>query len=220
MTNSTFPFHIIIETLKKTFYNDVPVVTKIAQYKRNNPFLVLVSTLLSLRTKDETTELVMNKLIKQARTPDAIIKIPINKLQKILYPVGFYRKKAIILKYVSHLLLRKYNGKVPDSLDELLTIKGVGRKTANLVITEAYHKPGICVDTHVHRISNRIGIVSTKNPHETEKELRNVLPRKYWRIYNRLFVKFGQTICKPISPMCNRCNLAYLCKRIGVTQHR
>ncbi len=220
MTGSAFPFHTLIETLKKTFKNSVPIVTKISQTERNNPFLVLIGTLLSLRTKDETTELVLKKLIKQARTPDEIIKIPITRLQKILYPVGFYRKKSKILKYVSHLLLKKYDGKVPDSLEKLLTIKGVGRKTANLVITEAFNKPGICVDTHVHRISNRMGIVSTKNPHETEQELLRILPKQYWIIYNRLLVKFGQTVCKPISPLCSTCPVTHLCKHTNITSHR
>jgi endonuclease-3 len=124
------------------------------------------------------------------------------------------------LRDVSGIIIEKYGGHVPDSIDELLTIKGVGRKTANLVITEGFGKPGICVDTHVHRISNRLGIVSTKNPHETEESLREILPKRYWIMYNTLLVTFGKRICKPISPLCNTCPLSHICKKVGVSKHR
>jgi len=197
-----------------------PSVTKISQHENNDPFLVLMGTLLSLRTKDEITELVMDRLIKKARTPHEILTMPLEKLQKILYPVGFYRNKAKTLKNVSQTILTKYNGRVPDSLDELLTIKGVGRKTANLVITEAFNKPGICVDTHVHRISNRMGIVTTKTPDKTEEVLRTILPQRFWKVYNRLLVIFGQKICKPISPLCTKCPVASLCIHRGITHYR
>ena len=219
-SESPFPFKEMVETLQNTFKNEVPAVTKISQRENGNPFLILVGTLLSLRTKDETTEKAMERLTKEAKTPEDILIIPIERLQELIYPVGFYRNKSVTLKEVSNIIIDNYNGKVPDSIDELLKIKGIGRKTANLVITEGYGKPGICVDTHVHRISNRLGIVKTKNPHETEASLREVLPKKYWIIYNTLLVTFGKNICNPVSPRCSICPIAHLCRQIGVAKHR
>ena len=210
----------MIKTLKTFLKDDIPVVTRISKSEEGSPFLVLISTLLSLRTKDETTDKAMDRLIKKVQTPEDILDLPTEELEKIIYPVGFYRNKAKILKNVSRIILERYGGKVPDSLDELLTINGVGRKTANLVVTEAYGKPGICVDTHVHRISNRLGIVSTKNPHNTEEELRKVLPQKYWIIYNTLLVAFGRRTCQPVSPRCSYCPISHICKQIGVIRHR
>jgi len=215
-----FPFDEMIKTLKTFLKDDIPVVTRISKSEEGSPFLVLISTLLSLRTKDETTDKAMDRLIKKVQTPEDILDLPTEELEKIIYPVGFYRNKAKILKNVSRIILERYGGKVPDSLDELLTINGVGRKTANLVVTEAYGKPGICVDTHVHRISNRLGIVSTKNPHNTEEELRKVLPQKYWIIYNTLLVAFGRRTCHPVSPRCSHCPISHICKQIGVIRHR
>jgi len=215
-----FPFQEMMETLQTLFPNDVPAITKISQKEQNDPYLVLIGTLLSLRTKDETTEIAMEKLTKRAKTPQELLKIPEVELQKIIYPVGFYRNKSRTLRDVSEIIIDKYGGQVPDSIDELLTIKGVGRKTANLVITEGFGKPGICVDTHVHRISNRLGIVSTRNPHETEESLRKVLPGQYWIIYNTLLVTFGKRVCKPISPLCSTCELSWTCKKITVDRHR
>jgi len=215
-----FPFDEMVGTLKAYLKDAVPVVTRISQSEEGSPFLILISTLLSLRTKDETTEKAMDQLTKRVQTPEDILGLSDGELEKIIYPVGFYRNKTKTLKNVSRILLQKYGGRVPDSLDELLSIKGVGRKTANLVITEAYGKPGICVDTHVHRISNRLGIVSTKNPHSTEEELRKILPKKYWIIYNTLLVAFGRKICHPISPRCSHCSIIHLCKQIGVIKHR
>lgn len=219
-TMKDFSFDEMICTLKMYLKDEVPVVSRISENENRNPFLVLVSTLLSLRTKDETTDKAMAQLTRKARTPEDILRLSDEELETIIYPVGFYRNKSRILKHVSRIILEKYGGKVPDSLDELLTIKGVGRKTANLVITEAYGKPGICVDTHVHRISNRLGIVSTKNPHETEEQLRRVLPKKYWLTYNALLVAFGRKICHPISPRCSHCPLSHICKQIGVIRRR
>lgn len=210
----------MMKTLQTLFSDDVPAITKISQQEKNDPYLVLIGTLLSLRTKDETTEKAMEKLIKRAKTPQELLKIPEEELQKLIYPVGFFRIKSRTLRDVSEIIINKYGGQVPDSIDELLTIKGIGRKTANLVITEGFGKPGICVDTHVHRISNRLGVVSTKNPHETEESLRRVLPKQYWIIYNTLLVTFGKRICKPISPLCSTCSLSQICKNIGVGLHR
>jgi endonuclease III len=215
-----FPFQKMIETLQTLFTDDVPAITKISQKEKSDPYLVLIGTLLSLRTKDEMTEKAMEKLTKKAKTPQELLRIPEEELQGLIYPVGFYRIKARTLRDVSGIIIDKYDGQVPDSIDELLTIKGVGRKTANLVITESFGKPGICVDTHVHRISNRLGIVSTKNPHETEESLRKVLPKQYWIIYNALLVTFGKRVCKPMSPLCNNCELSRICKKAGVGKHR
>jgi endonuclease III len=210
----------MMEILQALFLDDVPVITRISQNEKSDPYLVLIGTLLSLRTKDETTEIAMEKLTKKAKTPQELLKIPEEELQNIIYPVGFYRNKARTLRDVSEIIINKYGGQVPDSIDELLTLKGVGRKTANLVITEGFGKPGICVDTHVHRISNRMGIVATKNPHETEESLRRVLPQQYWIIYNTLLVTFGKRICKPISPLCSTCSLSRICKKAGVGKYR
>jgi endonuclease III len=215
-----FPFREMMDILKEYLKDDVPVVTRISRDKEADPFLILVGTLLSLRTKDETTEKVMSELVKRVRTPQEMLAVPENELERILYPVGFYRNKARTLREVSWLLLSEYKGKVPDSIEELLKIKGVGRKTANLVITEAFHKPGICVDTHVHRISNRLGIVQTGNPNQTEDALRLILPTKYWIIYNTYLVSFGKRTCQPLSPLCSTCPTSHLCKKVGVTHHR
>ncbi len=202
-----FPFSKMIKILQERFSDDAPIITRISRKEKRDPYLVLVGTLLSLRTKDETTEKAMARLTKKARTPYELLNIPEEELQRLIYPVGFYRNKSQTLRDVSRTIIDKYEGRVPASIDELLTLKGVGRKTANLVVTEGFGKPGICVDTHVHRISNRLGIVSTKNPHDTEASLRQVLPVKYWIIYNALLVTFGKHICKPISPLCNSCVL-------------
>jgi len=210
----------MIKTLQALFPDDVPSVTKISQQEKSDPYLVLIGTLLSLRTKDEVTEKAMKRLTKNAKTPQALLNIHEEELQKLIYPVGFYRNKSRTLRDVSEIIIRKYGGRVPDSIDELLTIKGIGRKTANLVITEGFGKPGICVDTHVHRISNRLGIVSTKNPHKTEMSLRKILPKQYWIRYNTLLVTFGKRVCKPISPLCTTCLLSKICKKVGVGTHR
>lgn len=215
-----FPFHNMVKLLKAFLGGTVPVVTKIARSGRRDPFLVLVGTLLSLRTKDEVTEEVMGRLFIRATTPQEILAIPAEDLECVIYPVGFYRNKARTLREVSRIILENYQGRVPDTIEELLSIRGVGRKTANLVVAEGYGKPGICVDTHVHRISNRMGIVTTKHPHETEMVLREILPKRYWIIYNTLLVTFGKTVCKPLSPLCTRCPLSQLCKRIGVDRYR
>src|SRR5208282_2701375 len=176
----------------------VPIVTEVAE--SNDPFLVLASTLLSLRTKDATTAAASKRLFKLARTPKDILRLSTRAIEKAIYPVSFYRVKTRTLKTVSRDILGRFGGRVPDSIDELLTLKGVGRKTANLVVTLAFGKPGICVDVHVHRISNRLGYVKTKTPEETEMALRKKLPRKYWVTFNDLLVTYGQNLCTPVSP--------------------
>jgi endonuclease III len=199
---------------------NAPVVTFIALQTRD-PYRVLVSCLLSLRTKDQTTGPASQRLFALADTPEATLGLTARQIEKAIYPVGFYRTKARTILELSRTLVERYGGKVPDDLDELLKLKGVGRKTANLVLTQGFTKPAICVDTHVHRISNRWGYVRTKTPHDTEQALRAKLPRRYWMGYNDLLVAFGQTICQPVSPLCDsRCPVRDHCPRIGVTHHR
>lgn len=196
-----------------------PVITLLSN-KGATPFEVLVSTVLSLRTKDEVTAAASARLFGRARTPRQMLGLDEKELQQLIYPVGFYITKAQRLKEISAILLDRYAGEVPDTLTALLELPGVGRKTANLVLIEGFGKAGVCVDTHVHRISNRIGYVKTKRPDDTEMALRKKLPRKHWIRYNELLVAFGQVICRPISPFCSRCPVAYMCRQIGVDKHR
>lgn len=191
-----------------------PAVTIIAGDK--SPFKVLISCLLSLRTKDNVTGAASARLFSLASTPDAMMKLPPEVVEKAIYPVGFYKNKARGILEVCRTLVEQHGGRVPDEIDELLKLKGVGRKTANLVVTLGYGKPGICVDTHVHRITNRWGYVKTKSPEDTEKALRKKLPKEYWLIINDLLVTFGQNHCKPISPLCSTCVIREYCNRVGV----
>ncbi len=197
-----------------------PVVGVVAKESDRDPFLILISTLLSLRTKDRTTREAGDRLFAMARTPAAILKLPLKKLEWVIYPVGFYRTKAKAIHHICRRLIEDYGGVVPDSIDELITLPGVGRKTANLVVTIGYGKPGICVDIHVHRISNRWGYIKTKTPEESEQVLRRTLPKQYWIIYNDLLVPYGQNLCLPVSPLCSTCKLTELCDRVGVTRSR
>lgn len=180
------------------------------------PFFVLISCLLSLRTRDEVTLPASERLFRLADNPKSMLSLSTKTIEKTIYPVGFYKTKARTIKNICKDLLEKFNGQVPGDIDTLLTLKGVGRKTANLVVTESFHKPGICVDTHVHRISNRLGYVKTKTPEETEWALRKKLPKKYWMDFNYYLVTWGQNICKPISPLCSRCKVYPFCNRSGV----
>ncbi len=212
--------HKIVKILaKETPKWNVPIVTLVAE-STNDPFRVLISTVLSLRTKDETTAAASRKLFKLADNPSDMLKLSEKEIIKAIYPVGFYKTKAKNIKSICSDLTSKYDSKVPDDIDELLKFKGVGRKTANLVVTLGYNKPGICVDTHVHRISNRLGYIKTKTPDETETALRKKLPKKYWIDYNSLLVSFGQHLCRPISPFCSRCPVIKFCDRVGVTKSR
>ena len=160
------------------------------------------------------------RLFALVDTPQGMLNLKRKQIEKTIYPVGFYRTKAKTIHGICRDILEKFGGRVPDDLDTLLTMKGVGRKTANLVLTEGFKKPAICVDTHVHRISNRLGYVKTKSPEETEMSLREKLPKKYWREYNALLVTWGQNICKPISPFCSRCPIEKFCSRAGVMKSR
>ena len=181
---------------------------------------MLISCILSLRTQDRTTGVASERLFALAPDLKAMSGLSVRKIEKAIYPVGFYRVKAVRIKELCIVLIRQYDSKVPDDLNELLKLKGVGRKTANLVITLGYKKPGICVDTHVHRITNRWGYVDTKTPEQTEFKLRVKLPAKYWIEINGLLVAFGQGICRPVSPLCSKCNINKFCDKIGVEKFR
>jgi endonuclease-3 len=198
----------------------VPAVGVVAERASDRPFETLVSTILSLRTKDAVTEQASRRLLAEAPTAAKIAALPVRRIEKLIYPVGFYRTKARNLKATCRILLRDFAGNVPRSLDELLKLPGVGRKTANLVVTVGHGGYGICVDTHVHRISNRWGYVETRTPEETEFALRGKLPKKHWRNYNDLLVTFGQNLCVPVSPWCSRCPLEKLCAKAGVVRRR
>lgn len=192
-----------------------PSVTLVGK-KWKSPFLVLISCILSLRTKDETTLPASERLFSLANKPETLLKLSLAQIEKAIYPVGFYKTKARTIHGICHDILEKFDGKVPDEIDVLMTMKGVGRKTANLVLTEGFGKPAMCVDTHVHRISNRLGYVRTKSPDETEWALREKLPAKYWMEYNALLVTWGQNICRPVSPLCSTCPINDICRKQGV----
>lgn len=210
----------IVEILRRAVRDmRVPVGTEIAR-KSRSPFELLISTLLSLRTKDDVTREASLRLFKRAGTPEKIAALPDSEVEKLIYPVGFYHTKARRIKEVCRTLIEKYNNEVPDELDELLKFKGVGRKTANLVITLGFGKDGVCVDTHVHRICNRLGYIKTKTPDDTEMALRKKLPKQYWIELNDLLVMWGQNICRPISPLCSACQIRPYCQQVGVERHR
>jgi endonuclease III len=196
-----------------------PVVTLIAEAS-DSPFKVLISCILSLRTQDSTTAQASRRLFALADSPETMVRLTAKKIEQAIFPVGFYRTKANTILEICRSLTEKYSGRVPDEIDELIKFKGVGRKTANLVVTLGYNKPGICVDTHVHRISNRWGYVKTATPEKTEVALRQKLPKQYWIEYNDLLVSFGQQLCRPISPLCSQCPVAKYCSQIGVTVRR
>jgi endonuclease-3 len=197
----------------------LPYVTDEAR-KTREPFRVLISTMLSLRTKDAVTGVAAERLYALADNPRAMLKLTPRQIEKAIYPVGFYRHKARAILQTCQILVNEHHGRVPDEIDELVKLPGVGRKTANLVVTIGYGKPGICVDTHVHRITNRWGYVQTKTPEQTEYALRAKLPKKYWIEINDELVAFGQNLCHPISPWCSRCPLINYCARVGVTRSR
>jgi len=194
--------------------------TLIEEFGRK-PFLVLVACLLSLRSRDTVTINACRELFSKAQTPETLLAIPLHQLEQILYKVNFYKRKSALLKQVSQYLITVHHGLVPHTQQELLAIKGVGLKTASLVLSEAFLQPALCVDTHVHRISNRLGWVHTKTADQTEHELKKIVPQHYWRLINHYLVMWGQNICTPLSPKCSLCPLAqHLCPRIGVTISR
>jgi endonuclease-3 len=210
----------VIRILKKEIKQwKTPAVGVVAE-ESQDPFKILISCILSLRTKDEVTDLASHRLFEKASTPSEMLKLKAETIQKLIYPVGFYKTKSQRILEISKALIKRFNTKVPNQLEDLLSLKGVGRKTANLVITLGFDKDGICVDTHVHRISNRLGWIKTKNATQTEYALMKILPRNYWKIYNDLLVTYGQNVCRPISPFCSRCSIQAYCRKIGVMTHR
>jgi endonuclease III len=193
---------------------EVPAVTEVS--KKKDPYKVLISCMLSLRTKDETTAGAGQRLFSVASTPYDMVKLAARRLEQLIYPVGFYRNKAKAILETSKSIIEDFSGRVPDRLEDLLKLRGVGRKTANLVMGLGFNVPAICVDTHVHRISNRLGWVKTRNPQESEGALGRIVPKQYWIELNTILVAFGQNICVPISPFCGRCFVYRFCKRAGV----
>jgi endonuclease-3 len=209
----------VMEILKKN-YSATERTTLNRMRMKPDAFKILIACLLSLRAKDETTEKISEELFKIADTPEKILKIPLPKLQKIIFSTGHYKKKSLVLKSVSKELIERFNGKVPSTREELMSIKGVGPKTANIVLNFAFGESVIPIDTHCHRIPNRLGWVSTKKPEDTETELMKILPKKYWKDFNGIFVLFGRTICLPVSPFCSKCPVRKYCERIGVEKSR
>ena len=203
----------IIKLLKQKIQQfENPVATEIGE-KTGNPFMVLISCLLSLRTMDKITGPISKKLFEAADTPEKISKMPLKKLQEIIRPVNYYITKSKRIREISKRLIKEYNGKVPNDFVELMKLKGVGRKTANIVMTYGHFKKGyIAIDTHCHRIPNRLGWIKTKTPEQTEEEIKKILPKKYWKDFNDVFVTFGQNICKPINPHCWECPINRYCE--------
>ncbi len=206
--------------LKQEFEKKQAPVVDLVKAQTNDPFKILTATILSARTKDDTTSAACKKLFAVISTPDDLKKLSVKEIEKLIFPVGFYHNKAKYLSELPHALDRLYNGKIPDTIDELCKLPGVGRKTANLVLTMAFNKPAMCVDIHVHRISNRFGLLSTKTPLETEMELRKILPKKYWMTWNSYLVSYGQTICSPVNPKCDKCKIKKYCRVVQSSKFR
>ncbi len=220
MTVKDEDIHACIRILKREIRRWKEPVVGVVAKASHDPFQILISTVLSLRTKDQTTAEASTRLFRLATTPKAMLAIPRRAIERAIYPVGFYRTKARHIHEICRDLLARYGGRVPDEIEELLTLKGVGRKTANLVVTLGFRKPGICVDIHVHRISNRWGYIRTTTPAQSEEALRRKLPPRYWLIYNDLLVPYGQNLCTPVSPHCSQCKLARYCEQAGVGKSR
>ena len=207
----------ILKSARNTF--QTPSLTKIAEITRD-PFKVLISCILSLRTKDAVTAKASARLYAIADDVNSMVNLDARTIQKAIYPVGFYKTKAKTIKHICERLLKEYGGIVPDTIEELLTFSGVGRKTANIVLVYGFNKKGLPIDIHCHRIPNRLGWITTKTPAETEILLRKSLPKRYWNDFNTLFVQFGQHICKPVSPFCSTCPISGYCQKKGVIKHR
>ncbi|MCB5230874.1 MAG: endonuclease III [Candidatus Cloacimonas sp.] len=214
MSKKTFPIHEVFERLDPVIEKlEAPVVDFIAT-QSGDPYKILIATILSARTTDQVTTKAVQKLFPQAPDMESLSKLTVEKIEELIYPVGFYRQKAKQLHKLPQVLQEKFNGVIPDEIDDLIQLPGVGRKTANLVRATAFHKPAICVDVHVHRICNRWGYIKTKNPLETEMKLRKILPEEYWLKINSYLVTLGQTICRPQRPHCDRCPINDLCRKI------
>lgn len=204
----------------KTYYPSNKKTTLNKMRKNPKAFKILISCLLSLRTQDKNTKIASKRLFEIADTPKKIIKLPIKQLEKLIFSSGHYKKKARTLKHVSKVLLKKFEGKVPKTKEELMSIKGIGPKTANIVLAFAYGQNVLPIDTHCHRIPNRLGWIKTKTPEQTEIELSKILPKQYWKDFNAIFVQFGKTICQPISPWCSKCPVSKYCPKIGLMRSR
>ena len=210
----------IMRRLARAIYSlEEPAVEKIAEERQEDPFQVLVATMLSAQTRDPVTAAASRRLFRVARTPRTMAKLSTKTLEELIYPVSFYRNKAVHVKATCEQILQRFGGQVPGTMKDLLTLPGVGRKTANLVLILA-HRSGenICVDTHVHRISNRLGWVATRTPEETERALYAVVPKRWWPVVNLYLVTWGQNVCRPVYPLCGSCAIGDLCPRIGVTK--
>lgn len=214
--NKLVNIHAIYRLLKKEFEKYQMPVVDLIQVQTKDPFKVLISTILSSRTKDAVTTEASNRLFTVVNSTEDLSHIPLKKLERLIYPVGFYRTKAKHLKKIPAVLDKLYKGTIPQTVEDLIKLPGVGRKTANLVVSVGFNRPAICVDVHVHRICNRLGYIKTKTPFETEMKLREILPKKYWIPFNSMLVSFGQHICFPINPHCNECPIYNYCKRVKV----
>ena len=202
--------------LKKEYSKRRAPIVEFIQMQTGDPFKVLISTILSARTKDKCTTEVCGRLFKQVNDANDLKKISLKGLEKLIFPIGFFRTKAKHLKQLPAALEEHFDGTIPDEIDALCKLPGVGRKTANLVRAVAFNKPAICVDVHVHRICNRLGLLKTSTPFETEMKLRKILPEKYWITWNAFIVSYGQTICRPVGPKCSECKIYKYCARLGV----
>jgi len=207
----------VLRILEENYARWKAPVKDLAKHHRGDPFRVLVCALLSTRTRDKTTSEVCRRFFERIRSPEDVLNTPVHELERLLYPVGFYRNKARQLKAISRRIVENFGGRVPHRLEDLLTMPGVGRKVANLVLSKGFGIPALCVDTHVHRIANRWCLVRTKTPEQTEKALREILPEELWGKVNRLLVAFGQTVCTPRHPRCSLCPVEEFCGKCGVS---
>ncbi|NDD55466.1 endonuclease III [bacterium] len=211
----------LVQTLERSIGSFLePLIDRIVAEYGRDPFLILIGCLLSLRAKDTTTIHICRALFARARTPHELLALDVHELETIIKQSVYYKNKARVLRSVCEALIERFEGKVPASYDELVSLWGVGPKTANLVMGMAFGVPSMCVDVHVHRISNRLGLIQTKTPEQSEEALKALLPKKWWIAWNKLLVTWGQNICVPVSPKCSSCAIADQCKRVGVTRHR
>lgn len=214
------PIGKVYSILKKDVARFKVPIVDLVKAQTDDPFKILVATMLSARTKDETTAKAAERLFRRVKKPADLDRLSAREIEQLIFPAGFYRNKALFLKKLPEALKRHFNGKIPNNVEELVRLPGVGRKTANLVVALAFDRPAVCVDTHVHRIMNRLGYVSTKTPLDTEMALRKKLPQKYWITFNSVFVAYGQSVCRPISPKCGECRVYRYCNRVGVEKIR
>ncbi len=210
----------IYRILKKEVKSYKVPIVDLVQIQTKNPFKVLLATILSARTKDETTTQAAKRLFSKVKSMKSLSNLTVKQIEKLIFPVGFYKNKAKFLKQLPVVIKEEFGGKIPSTVDELVKLPGVGRKTANLVVAVAFNKHAICVDVHVHRIMNRFGYLKTKTPFETEMKLREKLPKKYWKTINSILVAFGQNLCTPVSPYCSKCPVRKYCDRVNVKKSR